>query len=164
MTVLGSHTLAEVKALLVAKDYEHAREQELYNGLTDAQRLQDPAWPINFTAFETNYQLASVPGRARVALFPPESLKYYPAEDEYQSIAQSVAGETDLFKRLLGMGAVVPKDWIVPQPPKDDDVDLGVYQNADDILKTVNPASNPVPYLLAGAGLALLAILVIKLK
>ncbi len=173
--ILGQHTLGEVRDLLAAKDYEHARIQAAYDAAPANVDAKDPAWKSDWAAFLDRYKSARLKALAEIAAASAvtvgPALTVLPAEGTWKGILATLTkdpskpytdtDEQGLFVRLQKAG-VTPDVSHVPQP-QSADVDLGIYRGADDLLKggaaAVSAATNagtsavkknPWPFILGG--------------
>lgn len=134
-TIMGLHTPAELADLLRAKDYEHAQIQSAADANAAAIAAHDPTWASDWSAFLARYNAAKA-----IVIARDDSVT---AEGSWKDILHALTAdptrpyadtdEQGLFVRLRRIG-VSPSISNVPQPSAGD-VDLGIYRNADDLIK-----------------------------
>ncbi len=167
-TINGAHSLAEVRELLKAKDYEHGQMQAAADKIGAVGiAAKDPTWAADWKAFLDRYKKARDAAMTTGILGSPDGplAGVTPAEGTWQMILNTLTrdpskpytdqDEQGLFNRLTKAGAA-PDVSKVPQPATKD-IDLGIYQKADDLTKQIDkvvppsPAKNPWPWVIGGA-------------
>jgi hypothetical protein len=165
-TLLGMHTVAELKDLLAAKDYQLAQLGQAFSKAT-GWATSDPtsyaAWQTDFSALMQRYNAARTQAQAIV---DANSASIIPAnmdvtgEGPYELVLAAIHHDpeqtgdlTDLDRRLT-KGAGVTADYSqTPQPTSGSDVDLSVYQGAGKALDAVGLPKDAAAFPWAKAGL-----------
>lgn len=136
-TVLGKHTVAELKDLVDAKDYTLKQIESLFKQApVNDKRLGD--WITDWGKLRSRYNAARLKANDAITGFHilPDSAS--PAEDEYNAIimalqpaypSESKGDLQDLYRRIVDMG-LKPDLSETPQP-KAIDPDLNVVKASD---------------------------------
>lgn len=148
MTILGKWSVAELKDLVKAKDYDVKQVQDARNlGQADA------AWDADWAAFKSRYNDARTSamlriGEAGALLTVSDSV--IPAQEQYEGILRALTKTpgryTDkdfqgLHNRLVTFLGH-PIDFSEqPQPKAGTDTDLDAYRGADSAVKAVEAAA-----------------------
>ncbi len=177
MTILGKHTIAELRDLIKAMSYEVKQIQEGYAAVeadwwtVDSAKAQ--AWAIDWEAFKTRFKTALSAADIRFAIASNmlgvrDSV--IPAEEAYQGVLRAVTVQTDgsfaptdmagLHNRLIEVRRTMGKADIsfadMPQPGADTDADLAAFVQTDLALRNLEAtakkagsavASSPTTYL-----------------
>jgi len=184
VTILGTgrHSVAEVRSLRLAKDFDIEKIQEEANRFLptwDARDIDESvAWANDWVAFRNRYKSARdrailIEGVAAAQLAIPDSL--YPAESEWQGILNALRLQPDritptdfqgLYTRLVAaMGRQV--DFAgQPQPRDVDDADIQLYQTTEpvaDLAKGLGAEGVDTTTKVAiGVGLGILLVAVLR--
>jgi hypothetical protein len=177
MTVLGRHSVGELRDWLASIDYEMAQIASAYGLFAPVWQAQDPGshqdWAADWAALQTRYGAArgraqSLLARARLELGIPDSV--LPAEDEWQAVRHALArtpGQVakgdlqDLYARLEGAQGKPVDVSRVPQPTAPD-ADLAAFKAADATIRAgesaarqITPSKTTGALLVVGLGFAL---------
>ena len=175
MTILGHHTVAELRDWLAAVDYQANQIAGSFKSFAPTWSAHDGAtardWSSDWSAFLSRYRTARarallVIGRAQVELGIPDSV--IPVEDEWQGVQNALARTPgsiakgdfqDLYNRLSAAQAK-PIDMSATPQPTAVDADLGAYKAADAVIRagenvarTVAPSKSTGVMVLLGVGL-----------
>ena len=159
MTVLGHHTVAELRDWLAAIDSQMAQTAAAYAAFAPTWEAQDPAahheWDGEWKALQTRYGTARTRAqiafaKALVEVGVPDSLN--PVEDEWQGVLHALAKTPgavqkgdfqDLVNRLTAAEGK-PVDMSKMPQPKAADADLGVLQAANTTIRTGEKAVDAI--------------------
>jgi hypothetical protein len=192
MTILGQHSVTELKDLLKAKDANLADMSKAFSSFGPAWKSQDPSsyssWSSDFNLFKSGYSLASIEAKAEILggeMTPFVSDDNIPAESGYQAVLSSLqktpgvvsAGDfQDLFNRLQAAqkqaGQTPYKESPTPQPTKGSDTDLNTMNAATGVLNslptvvptTPSAAKRDVGILLGLAGVGLVGFALVQVN
>jgi hypothetical protein len=167
MTILGSHTVAEVKELITNTDYDISQVLAAYHAFLPrwANTDQRAGWEADWKQFFSRYSDARAWAKAKIIATtissPLVGPTVMPAEDAWQSILHAISKDyplytkgdfPDLTKRLQAAGANIT----FPNRPGYTaiDLDLTGLKAADAATKVIPPAAQPQnwKYLIMGAG------------
>ena len=184
MSILGHHSVGELRDWLVDIDFQTAQIGAAYAAFAPTWQAQDPAahheWAADWKAFQARYGAAR--GRAEGALLRskldvgvPDSV--IPVEDEWQAILHALAktpGATvkgdfqDLYGRLAAAQGK-PVDFSKMPQPTAPDVDLAVFKATDAVIRAgeaaaraATPSKTTGTLIVVGLGLALGVLLATK--
>lgn len=107
MTIVGHHTAAELRPLLAAKDFENAKMQAAYDGLSPVFRatLAVKEWLADWNAYKSRYAGARQNGmlalKASDLVASTISPKNYPTESEWVAVLQA-EHQVSLVDKVLG--------------------------------------------------------------
>lgn len=172
MTIVGWHTVAELGDFLKAKDVEMGVLRKTYDSLTPDLRAKDPTLGADLEALEKRYALGAIPAKLRLNQVPAIAAPYAIAEVEWNGILRALKKNPEMeaptdaggvMIRLMKLTTIAP--YTVPQPKPGSDVDFEILKGTTKITTAIEnqaPAKNPLPYLYVGAGLAVLAVLVLR--
>lgn len=166
MTILGQHTVTELRDLVKAKDEDLRQFQLGYEDFAPTWKAKDPvafeAWTKAWKALKTRYSNAKTMANITFSAqkVNPLSEDETPAEGAYSAILRSLqkvegtvspGDKQDLFNRIVAAGKAL--DYKVPQPDGKD-VDLQVYLLADKAKKQVDAVGGIAssPWTWAGIG------------
>jgi hypothetical protein len=177
VTVLGHHSIGELKDWLSAVDYETGQIAVAYTSFASAWQAQDAAthkdWATDWKSFQARYGAArakarSVIARSRLEVGIPESL--LPVEDEWQGVLHALAANPgtvakgdfqDLYNRLTAAQGK-PVDMSKMPQPTAPDADLNAYGAVDSIIREgeavvgqVTPSRGTGTLVVVGLGLVL---------
>lgn len=145
---VGDHSVAELRELLAAKDYEQDQIEIAVQKLGDALH-QDPTWQAEWSALQKSYQAARKVAAARIAATSIVPANYDPAETEFQGILRSLTlnpghytrGDIeDLYIRLRAIGGTVDESH-VPQPSASADSEMVAFKKLDAAAKAIEDAA-----------------------
>lgn len=149
MTILGLHTVGELKELISAKDYtigqlEQSRATHFLAWLAlDNAAASD--WGADYTAFTQRYKVAhdaAIDKIKNASAAIRDSVN--PAEGEYQAVLHAltttpgsfVKGDfQDLYDRFVAGTKAVIDFSAMPQPDSSQDTDLNNFKATDTLLK-----------------------------
>jgi hypothetical protein len=184
MSVLGHHSVGELRDWLVDIDYQTAQIGAAYEAFAPAWQAQDTAaqheWAGEWKALQARY--AAARGKAQAAIFRakldvgiPDSL--IPVEDEWQAVLHALARTPgavakgdfqDLYTRLVAAQGK-PVDLSKMPQPTAPDADLNVYKAADAVIRAgeaaarqITPSKTTGTLIVVGLGLALGVLLATK--
>jgi hypothetical protein len=170
MTILGHHTVAELRDWIEHIDEEMGRIDAVAKATLPAWKAQDPpsaaAWADEWKALSSRYQAARVLAeiafaKSKIAIGVSDSV--IPVEDEWQAVLHALSKTPgvvapgdyqDLFNRLnpIAVAQAKPIDLSNLPQPKATDADLGVFQAANATIRAGEKAADAV--LRAGKDLA----------
>ena len=184
MTVLGHHTVGELRDWLAAIDYEAAQVASAYAAFASTWQAQDaPAhheWAAEWKSLQARYGVARARAqgaimRAQLEIAIPDSV--IPVEDEWQAVLHALSktpGTTtksdfqDLYNRLVAAQGKPIDMSKIPQPTAVD-ADLSAYKAADTVIRTgeavarkVTPSKGTGTLVVVGLGLVLGILLATK--
>ena len=184
MTVLGHHTVGELRDWLAAIDYQAAQVASAYAAFAPTWQVQDaPAhreWAGEWTSLQSRYGAARARAqgaitRAKLEIGIPDSM--IPVEDEWQGVLHALAKTPgtsaksdfqDLYNRLVAAQGKPIDMSKIPQPTAVD-ADLSAYKAADTVIKTgeavarkVTPSKGTGTLVVVGLGLVLGILLATK--
>ena len=158
---LGQYTIAELKDLLKAKDFEVQKVQSAYDNFKGQWSSSDPdtasAWLNDWNALLARYNAAKQNANIEISLvtFSPVPDNVNPADAEYQAVLRSLQqtegtvspGDLqDLFSRVSAALAAANQKPIsevgLPQPAASSDFDENTLKAAD---ATIKAAGLPPP-------------------
>ena len=162
MTILGQHSVTELKSLLAAKDSEIADMDKAFTTFGPTWSKADGptyrAWFLAYTLFKSAYNIAWVEAKAAILageLVPFVSDDNIPAETAYQGVMYTVlntgtdgkvnpGGLQDLFDQIQAAqknaGVAQYTETAIVQPPKGSDTDLAALQAANAAAKAIEDA------------------------
>jgi hypothetical protein len=178
MTVLGHHSVGELRDWLSAIDYEAGQIASAYATFGPTWQAQDAAahheWAGQWKALQSRYGAAHARAqfaiaRAQLDIGIPDSV--IPVEDEWQAVLHALAKTPgavargdfqDLYNRLAAAQGK-PIDMSKMPQPTATDADLSAYKAADTVIRAgesaaraVSPAQmSPGTKLLLGGGILL---------
>lgn len=146
MTVLGHHTVAEVKELMANKDYVLNVTRLGREAFTFPDQLQGLDWDKDWLIFLARYAAAHAAADAKIHGFLSRNIDptVVPAEDEWQGLLRAMKIEDgvitkgdmdDLISRLAQAG--VKLDFSKAPQPNSTDVDLEVFKSTDKATKVI---------------------------
>ncbi len=160
MTIVGHHTVAELREWLAALDYQVGKIEEAYSAYQSHWRLVDRAawedWGRDWNVFKARYGAAhtaaqSVIQRAAYLAIPDSLL---PVEDEWKGIHHAltvspdgpyVKGDLqDLYNRLAAARGA-PIDMSKMPQPTATDADLSVFNGTGAVLDAGKAAWDALP-------------------
>lgn len=158
MTILGQHTIAELKDLVKAKDYQVTQVQKAAAAFDADWKRNDPLvrdrWVADWLAFVARYRAARAKAddaieSAKGVFAVREDVN--PAEKVYQGVLDALKPaeaytETDfqgLHNRLVA-AQKKPVPFTSNPQPKANDPDLNAYKAVDDTAKAVERAAKDV--------------------
>jgi hypothetical protein len=184
MTVLGHHTVAELRDWLSALDYQAGQIANAHGAFAPTWKVRDAAalshWEEDWQAFVARYGAARAKARAAIAraqfeIGVPDSL--IPVEDEWNGVQHALTktpGTTskgdfqDLYNRLAAAQAK-PIDMSATPQPTATDADLNVFKAADATIRAgeaagreLAPSKGTGAMVVIGAGLALALLLALR--
>lgn len=173
-TVMGEHTVAELKDLLAAKDVEIARVEQAYQKILDQGPPTQAVvqWKNDWDSFRTRWNSAKKDAQDAIDawgynLFVPDNMAI--VESQYVGVVKALSqaypelhtipGDfVDLSARLTELGGVVDSGPI-PQPKPGSDFDLNALHNATAITTVIDQAGHAIqPFLPGKKTLILVAI------
>ena len=157
MTILGQHSVTELKDLLKAKDSNLADMAKAASSFGPKWKVSDPssysAWMSDYNLLKAGYSLAAIEAKAEILggeMTPFVSDDNIPAETGYQAVISSLqktpgvvsTGDfQDLFSRIQTAqkqaGQAPYKESPTPQPTKGSDTDLNTMNAATDALNSL---------------------------
>jgi len=185
MTVLGHHTVAELRDWLSALDYEAGQIASAYATFAPTWQAQDAAthheWASDWKALQARYHAARARAqfatlRAQIDVGVPDSM--IPVEDEWQGVLHALAKTPgavgkgdfqDLYNRLSAAQGK-PVDVSKTPQPTATDADLSAYKAADVVIRAGESAAralspsrvSPGTKILVGGGILLGLLLTAK--
>lgn len=136
MTVLGAHTVAELRDLLNAYNYQQGELEKAADGARDHWVSQDAAgwtqWKADYDSWNASYQPVRTAANTLLAATATTLQNVVTAEPQYQDLAKAFAPMADLDRRFRQgpAAAVAPSYGANPQPTAPD-ADLGAYKATD---------------------------------
>jgi hypothetical protein len=184
MSVLGHHSVGELREWLVDLDYQMEQIGAAYSSFAPAWQAQDAPshreWAGEWTSLQTRYGAARAKAqgaifRSKLDVGIPDSL--LPVEDEWQAVLHALArtpGTTakgdlqDLYDRLAAAQGR-PIDLSKRPQPTAPDADLVAFKTADAALRAgeaavreITPSKTTGTWVVVGLGLALGVLLATK--
>ena len=158
-SVLGEHTVAELKDLLAAKQVEIDRVDQAYQKIVDqgppTKEVSD--WKLDWDLLKVRWADAKKEGQAAIDawsfnLFVPDNMAA--AESQYVGVIKALSqaypelhtspGDLiDLSQRLTKLGGTIDNGPI-PQPSPDSDFDFNVLHTTDTITTAAQQAVKPL--------------------
>lgn len=148
MTILGKHTVSELKELLDAKDYQIRQVDEKAKSIFSHL---DQDWQNDWSMFLDRWKLAR--GKANSMITKTLLANSFvgptvmPAEDEYQAVLHALTHTTgtvqkgdfqDLSNRVDAISKI---DFSKTPQPNALDLDLAGFKNADSTKKAIDEAA-----------------------
>lgn len=157
MTIVGQHTVTELRDLLAAKDLEVSALGKAYQSYKSQWDLKDAAasakFDTDYKKLRDRYFIARKDAIKRISKADNSSISPFviTAEDEWQDVLKSLKAAGDpgpttigdsmeLYGRLANVGGPNPLPNGEIQPEYGSDFDLNTFNKAGDILEQIDPA------------------------
>lgn len=184
--IAGQHTVAELRELLAAKDFDIAAVQDVANAALGPWHTTNPgeatAWGIDWAKLLARYGIAKGDAElaiaaAAIAVLTPDNL--IPAESPWRAVLHALTPTPGVLTPDSFQGLVMrlqgwlghPLDFTGQPQPTSTDADLVAFQATDSALKALPPIPGlNAPDLSTGTkvaicgGIGLAILLVLKLK
>lgn len=136
MTIAGSHTVAELRDVLNAYNYQQDQLAKAADGGRDNWVAKDAAgwnqWKADYDSWNASYQPVRDAANTLLAATATMLQNVTTCEPQYQALATAFAPMADLDRRFRqGPSAAVAPSYDQNPQPTAPDADLGAYQASD---------------------------------